>query len=144
MITKRHDRGKDFSIVVVAEGAKIASAADPQGELVVTDDTVNEFGHVRLGGIGSVLARAIEAETGFETRVAVLGHTLRGGTPTGFDRVLGTRFGVAAADLIANDGFGKMVALQGNEIVAVDLAEVAGKIKTVPDSLYEVAKVFFG
>ena len=144
LIIGRHERGKDFSIVVVAEGAKIDGVPDAGESLVLRDGSFDEFGHVRLGGIGNALGRVIEKETGYETRVTVLGHTQRGGSPTAFDRVLGTRFGVAAADLVYREDFGKMVALRANEIVAIDLAEASGKIKTVPDCLYEVGKVFFG
>jgi len=143
IILRRHERGKDFSILVVAEGARIIDVDGKEERMVVQDDTVDEFGHVRLGGVGSVLARHIERQTGFETRVTVLGHTQRGGTPTAFDRVLGTRFGLAAADLIQAGDFGKMVALRANEIVPVDLAETAGKIRTVPEHAYKIAEVFF-
>jgi len=94
--------------------------------------------------VGPVLAREIEKRTGYETRVTVLGHTQRGGTPSAFDRVLGTRFGVAAAALAAKEDFGKMVALQANQIVAIPLKEVTKGLKTVPDELYEVARALFG
>jgi 6-phosphofructokinase 1 len=112
--------------------------------MIVQDEKVDAFGHVRLGGIGAILASAVEEKTGFETRYTVLGHIQRGGTPTAFDRVLGTRFGVAAADLVARGEFGKMVSLQGNKIRAVDLAEAVGKLKTVDMDLYEMASIFFG
>jgi 6-phosphofructokinase 1 len=138
-IRKRHARGKTFSIVVVAEGAEFA-----QEGLVKADERVDEFGHVRLGGIGERLAKEIERETGFETRVTVLGHVQRGGSPTAFDRVLGTRFGVKAVDLVLERAWGKMVALDGNAIVAVPIAQAVGQLKQVDRELYEIAKIFFG
>jgi 6-phosphofructokinase 1 len=102
------------------------------------------FGHVRLGGIGNRLAEEIEERTGFETRQTVLGHVQRGGTPTAFDRVLATRFGVAAIDAVHDGAFGQMVALQAGEIVRVPLAEAVGTLKTVdPDLYHGVAEVFF-
>jgi 6-phosphofructokinase 1 len=140
LLKHRHARGKDFSIVVVAEGAKPAEASFE----VTQSDQVDEFGHLRLGGIGSVLAREIEKRTGMEARVTILGHIQRGGTPTPFDRVLATRFGVAAVDLVARGDFGKMVALQGTRIVAVPLADAVVKLKTLDMELYEIAKTFFG
>ena len=143
-IIRRHDRGKDFSIVVVAEGARLANASDSDGRYILQDDTPDEFGHVRLGGVGPALAREIEKRTGYETRVTVLGHFQRGGTPSAFDRVLGTRFGVAAADRAVKEDFGKMVALQANQIVAIPLKEVTKGLKTVPDEFYEVARALFG
>jgi 6-phosphofructokinase 1 len=140
LLKHRHARGKDFSIVVVAEGAK------PAGNTfeVTQTDQVDEFGHVRLGGIGSVLAREIEKRTGMEARVSILGHIQRGGTPTAFDRVLATRFGVAAVEAVARGEFGKMVALQGTHIVTVPLGEGVSRLKTVDMDLYEIAKTFFG
>jgi len=143
-ILRRHDRGKDFSIVVVAEGARIAEGPEDEGIPIIQDSTVDEFGHVRLGGVGTVLAKEIEKRTGFETRVTMLGHIQRGGSSTAFDRVLGTRFGVAAADLVLQGNFGKMVALQANRIVAIPLEEATRQRRTVPDDLYDVARVFFG
>ncbi|UCD14399.1 MAG: 6-phosphofructokinase [Thermoplasmatales archaeon] len=136
----RYERGKTFSIVVVSEGAK-PKAGD---ELVIQTDEKDEFGHVRLGGIGSVLAREIEQRLGFETRVTVLGHVQRGGTPTAYDRILATRLGVAAIELIKEDNYGKMVALQGNKIVPIELGEAVSKLKTVNTHLYRIAEGFFG
>ena len=144
IIIGRHDRGKDFSIVVVAEGTRIAERPGEEGTCVVRDSTTNEFGQSRLGGIGSVLAKEIERLTGYETRVTVLGHIQRGGSPTAFDRVLGARFGVRAVELILNGRFGRMVALQGDKVLSIPLTETSGKTKTVPDDLYEVARTFFG
>jgi phosphofructokinase-like protein len=145
-ICKRHERGRNFSVVVVAEGAKVATGEKEKKEevLVIQDEKKDAFGHVRLGGIGKVLASEIEKRTGFETRFVILGYIQRGGTPTAFDRMLGTRFGVAAVDLVHQGKFGKMVSLRGNKIVAVDLKEVAAKTKRIDDQLYEIAELFFG
>jgi 6-phosphofructokinase 1 len=135
----RHASGRYASIVVVAEGA-----TPKAGTMVLQSGEVDAFGHVRLGGIGTLLAEEIEKRTGFETRVTVLGHIQRGGTPTAFDRVLATRFGVAAIDAVHDNGFGHMVALQAGSIVRVPLAEAVGELKTVDPELVDVAKVFFG
>jgi len=143
LIRHRHERGKDFSIVVVAEGATFI--LDDGTELrAVHDEDTDEFGHARMGGIGNLLAGRIQVETGYETRVTVLGHTQRGGAPSAFDRVLGTRFGIAAADFVQKGKFGQMVAMQGDEIVAVDLSEVAGKTRYVSEKYYRLARPFFG
>jgi 6-phosphofructokinase 1 len=139
IIKKRHARGKTFSIVVVAEGAKFK-----EGTLVTQEQKLDDFGHVRLGGIGERLAQEIEKRTGYETRVSVLGHIQRGGSPTAFDRVLGTRFGVKAMELVKNKKFGRMVALSGNKIIDVGLEDAVKAIKTVDLELYEIARVFFG
>lgn len=138
LIKKRHSRGKTFSIVAVAEGAQL------KGTDITVAEKLDQFGHVRLGGIGNHIGELIEAKTGFETRVTVLGHIQRGGTPTAFDRVLGTRFGVKAVELIKVEKFGHMVSLQGRNIVDVSLQEAVGKLKTVPADLYEMAGIFFG
>ena len=142
-IEKRHRRGKDFSIVVVSEGYKLTYASGEQRE-ITQEATLDQFGHVRLGGIGELLAREIEGRTGFETRVTVLGHVQRGGTPTARDRVLATRFGLGAADLVEQGCFGRMVALRGNEIVDIPLAEAVAELKTVPPELYALASTLFG
>jgi 6-phosphofructokinase 1 len=139
IIKKRHERGKTFSIVVVAEGAQFKD-----GTMVTQEKKLDAFGHVRLGGIGENLGGLIEKRTGFETRVSVLGHIQRGGSPTAFDRVLGTRFGVKAVELIIEKKFGQMVALAGNKIIDVPLAEAVKALKTVDDDFYNIAKVFFG
>ncbi|MFA5410313.1 MAG: 6-phosphofructokinase [Candidatus Omnitrophota bacterium] len=139
LIKRRHDRGRTFSIVVVAEGAHFK-----EGTMVTQEQKLDEFGHVRLGGIGETLAQEIEKRTGYETRVSVLGHIQRGGTPTAFDRVLGTRFGVKAVELIKNKKFGRMVALSGNKIIDVPIEEAVKALKTVDMELYDIAKVFFG
>jgi phosphofructokinase-like protein len=135
----RHDkRGMKFSIVVVAEGAKLGVGESKLNE------KLDEFGHIRLGGIGQQISELIEKKTGYETRATVLGHIQRGGTPTAFDRVLGTRFGVHAADMVARKEWGKMASLRGTEIVSVPLAEATSKLKTVDDAFFSVAEVFFG
>ncbi|MBN3038820.1 MAG: 6-phosphofructokinase [Candidatus Omnitrophica bacterium] len=138
-IKKRHERGKTFSIVVVAEGAKFK-----EGTEVLQDKEKDAFGHVRLGGIGQVLCEEIQKRTWFETRVTVLGHIQRGGTPTAYDRVLGTRYGIKAMQMVLDKEFGKMASLCGTEIVSVPLEKAVGEVKTVPPELYEMAKVFFG
>jgi len=135
----RHQRGKNFSIVVVSEGA-----AFKESNLCLQEKKLDEFGHVRLGGIGQELSQIIEKETGYETRVTVLGHIQRGGSPSAFDRVLGTRFGIKAYDLVKEKRFGRMVSLKGNEIVDVALAQATKELKTVDLGLYEIAKTFFG
>lgn len=145
LLKKRHARGKNFSIVVVAEGAKWdTDDRDKDGSFVLSSMEKDSFGHVRLGGIGNLLAEEIEKRTGFETRNTVLGHIQRGGSPTAFDRVLATRFGVFAAELIQTGNFGKMAALKGNDIVAVPLKDATGELKTVDDKLFGVAEHFFG
>ena len=144
LIRRRHDRGKDYSILVVAEGASLKDPRTGETKRVAENGEKDEFKHPRLGGVGRYLADIIEEETGYETRVTVLGHIQRGGSPTAFDRVLGSRFGLAATDLAVSETFGQMVALQSNRIVPVKLEDVAGKLRTVPDELYEVATPFFG
>ncbi|MCK4272740.1 6-phosphofructokinase [bacterium] len=143
-IKKRHKKGKDFSIVVVGEGTKLPTLKNENGIYVVRDEEKDAFGHVHLGGIGNVLGREIHQRTGFDTRVTILGYLQRGGSPTAFDRVLATRYGIAAIDLVKEGNFGKMVALRGNKIVAVDLAMATKKIKKVDENLYRIAQVFFG
>ncbi|MGH2754625.1 MAG: ATP-dependent 6-phosphofructokinase, partial [Actinomycetota bacterium] len=138
-IKRRHGKGKTFSIVVVAEGS-----TPLEGEETVKDEEKDSFGHAKLGGIGVTLEREIEERTGFETRVTILGHVQRGGTPTAFDRVLATRFGVAAIDTVNDGDYGKMVALQGTRIVRVPIGDAVGTLKTVDPELYETAEVFFG
>ena len=103
-----------------------------------------DFGHVRLGGIGQTVAEAIEARTGFEARMTNLGHILRGGTPSAFDRVLATRFGIGAIDAVHDGDFGKMVTLRGADIVRVPLADAVAELKTVDPAFFSVAEVFFG
>jgi 6-phosphofructokinase 1 len=139
-IQHRHEGGSTFSIVVVAEGA-----TPKDGEIVSEfSGATDAFGHVRLGGIAVELEKAIEARTGFESRMTILGHVQRGGTPLAYDRVLGTRFGVAAIDAVSDGDFGKMVALRGTEIVRVPLDEALAAPKLLDTALYETAEVFFG
>lgn len=135
----RQDRGRNFSLVVVAEGAK------PEGgKEVLYGQKVDEFGNVRFGGIGYWLGKEIEKSVEIETRVVVLGHLQRGGTPTAFDRILATRYGIHAIDLVHQEEFGKMVAIRGDRIISIELKDVIGKRKSVSSELLEVAKVFFG
>lgn len=138
-LKRRHARGATFSIVVAAEGATAK-----EGQMATQNEEMDAFGHVRLGGIGNFLAHEIEARTGFETRATILGHIQRGGSPTAFDRVLATRFGIAAIDAAHEGKTGNMVALRGTEIVLVPLAEVIGELKLVSDEFYKTAEVFFG
>jgi 6-phosphofructokinase 1 len=126
-------------IVVVAEGAMPA-----EGEMILKDESHDSFGHVRLSGVGEWLAKEIEKRTGKEARTTVLGHIQRGGTPTAFDRVLATRFGLQAIDAVHEGDFGMMVALHGTDIVRVGLATATETLKTVPMSRYAEAEVFFG
>jgi len=142
LIRRRHARGKDFSIIVVSEGWPLThedGAAAPEG-----DADRDAFGHVRLGGIGQQLAAELERLTGFETRVTTLGHLQRGGTPTAYDRVLATRYGLLAAQLVEEERYGTMTALRGMDVVAVPIAEAVAQIKTVPRSYYALAEAFFG
>jgi 6-phosphofructokinase 1 len=138
-IRRRQERGRNFSIIVVAEGAKPKG-----GKEIVYSESIDEFGHIRFGGIGYYLGKEIEKCLSIETRVVVLGHLQRGGSPTAFDRILATRFGIAAIDLVHEEKFGYMVAIKGNKIVSVPLKDVAGKRKTVDLELYDIASVFFG
>ena len=138
-IRNRQKRGRNFSIIVVAEGAKPVGGTE-----VVYSESVDEFGHVRLSGVGYYLGKEVEKYMKTETRVVILGHLQRGGSPTAFDRVLATRFGIAAIDLVHEGRFGRMVALQGNKMVSLPLEEVIGKRKSVDLELYEIASVFFG
>jgi ATP-dependent phosphofructokinase / diphosphate-dependent phosphofructokinase len=137
-IRARHANGKNFSIVVVSEGCELPGAED-KGE-------VDQFGHRLLAkrGVGERLAEEIEARTSYETRVTVLGHVQRGGTPTARDRILATRFGLKAADLVEAGQFGQMAALRGDDVIACSLDEATAELKTVPLEWYEVAKAFFG
>ncbi len=136
----RHARGRSFSIVVVAEGA-----TPREGTLQVREDAATDaFGHARLGGIGVLLEKEIESRTGYETRVTILGHVQRGGTPVAYDRVLATRFGVAAFEAAAAGRSGTMVALAGTQIVEVPLAQALREPKLLDPGLYQTAELFFG
>lgn len=144
VIEKRKRRGKKFTIIVVAEGAFLPSDLKNNDSSNVKSKDRDSFGHVRFGGIGDILAKEIENRTGIETRVSVLGHIQRGGTPSVFDRVLGTRFGVAAVELISQHRYGMMVSLKGNAIVPVPLRKAIMKLRTVDEHMYNVAATFFG
>ncbi|OGQ29403.1 MAG: pyrophosphate--fructose-6-phosphate 1-phosphotransferase [Deltaproteobacteria bacterium RIFCSPHIGHO2_02_FULL_50_15] len=143
VIKKRHHRGKYFSIIVVSEGATMRTKGRKDKGLILSSKGTDEFGHVRLGGIGTVLGQEIERRTGYETRVTVLGHIQRGGSPTAHDRVLATRYGILAMECVRKGKFGRMVALQGHEIVDIPIASISNKIKTVDKGIYNLAKVFF-
>jgi ATP-dependent phosphofructokinase / diphosphate-dependent phosphofructokinase len=138
-VRHRHGRGHLFSIVVVSEGA-----TPIEGTLDIPEYERDEYGWPKLGGISNLITEQIEQRTGFETRVTILGHVQRGGSPTAFDRVLATRFGVAAIDLASGGGWGRMVALRGPAITDCPLDDAVADIKRVPEELYEVAEVFFG
>jgi 6-phosphofructokinase 1 len=141
LIRRRHARGRLFSIVVVAEGATMkgdGAGSSAQG------GPVDAFGHARLGGIGQQLADQIEERTRYETRVTVLGHVQRGGTPTAYDRVLATRYGVHAVEMVQAGEWGMMAALRGNQIVSVPLSAATAELKLVDSDLYRIAGVFFG
>jgi ATP-dependent phosphofructokinase / diphosphate-dependent phosphofructokinase len=143
-LVKRHASGKDFSIVVVSEGYELTYESGEHRLVAGVARDTDQFGHVVLGGVGDALARDIEERTGFETRVTVLGHVQRGGSPTPRDRVLATRFGLKAADLAHDRSFGRMAALHGDSVVDVPLEDATGELKTVPAEWYEVARAFFG
>jgi len=139
-IQRRHARGRTFSIVVVSEGA---TPADGSGLTTVVEG-VDAFGHARLGGIAVGLEQEIEKRTGYEARMTILGHVQRGGTPTAYDRVLATRFGVGAVDAVSDGAFGTMVALRGTDIVRVGLEEAVVEPKLLDAELFATAEVFFG
>jgi 6-phosphofructokinase 1 len=138
-VRKRHAQGRDFSIVVVAEGYRLTRRSGEQGEPVVK--ALDEYGYERLGGIGGVVAAELAALTGFETRVTVLGHVQRGGTPTARDRFLATRLGLRAVELAAAGHWGRMAAIAGNEIVDVALETVLGARHDVPRAWIEASRV---
>ena len=135
---RRHEKGRYASIVVVAEGAK-----PKKGTLEIKPDEFDEYGHIRLGGIGNLVARQIETRTGYETRLTILGHVQRGGSPTAYDRVLSTRFGVEAIDAAHDGAFGQMVALKENQIIRVKISDAVAELKFVSPQLWETAKQFF-
>jgi 6-phosphofructokinase 1 len=143
-LRRRHERGKDFSIVVVSEGYELTYESGERRQVAQEAAASDEFGHVRLGGVGDALTREIEERTGYETRVTVLGHVQRGGSPTPRDRVLATRYGLKAADLVHEQRWGFMAALHGDSIVEVPLADAVAQLKTVPREFYETATAFFG
>ncbi len=138
VLKTRRERGKKYGIVVVSEGAKLSE----HSSFVTQDTEIDEFGHVKLGGVGEQVAKEIEERTGFETRVVTLGHLQRGGVPSAYDRVLGTRLGIHAARLALNGEFGRMVALRGTNIVSVPLAEAVGSMRTLDPEFFDEAEEF--
>src|ERR1700691_4019168 len=141
-IRQRHERGRYFSIVVVAEGAKCSSNAG-SGAPFLQDMGKDEFGHAKLGGIANILAREIEKRTGFETRAVVLGHIQRGGSPSAFDRVLATRYGLGAIDMVHRGEFGCMAALRSNKIVSIPLKEAIAKNRVVDNEMIQIVDGLF-
>lgn len=141
-LRQRHERGRYFSIVVVAEGAKFA-AASGQGAPVLQDMGKDEFGHAKLGGVANILAREIEKRTGYETRATILGHIQRGGSPSAFDRVLATRYGLGAIDMVHRAEFGRMAALRSNKITSITLKEAISRNRTVDDETIEMVGGLF-
>jgi 6-phosphofructokinase 1 len=139
LLKRRHDRGRYASIVVVAEGAEPAA-----GSMQTREKLYDRFGHVRLGGIADTIAHEIEARSGLETRVVLLGHIQRGGTPSAYDRVLSTRYGIAAIDAVHSQQWGTMAVLTGDRVSLAPLTQAVGKTRTVDLELYEVAETFFG
>ncbi|MDQ3841819.1 MAG: ATP-dependent 6-phosphofructokinase, partial [Actinomycetota bacterium] len=138
LFKERAQRGEKWGIVAVSEGVALSE------DYITQTAERDEFGHVRLGGIGETLAGEIKERTGIDTRHVVLGHLQRGGSPTAYDRILSTRYGLRAAEAVKNGEWGQMVALHGNEIVTVPLEEATEETKTVPDDLYRAAETFFG
>lgn len=136
-LKKRYDRGRDFSLIVVAEGAKL------KGETITKMEKVDQFGNVYLGGIGEVIAEKLRDKLDFSTRSVTLGHIQRGGKPTPFDRILATRLGYTAMELISGGEFGKMVAYDGDEIIVKDIEVVLEGTRTVKEELFDISKIFF-
>jgi ATP-dependent phosphofructokinase / diphosphate-dependent phosphofructokinase len=141
-IRQRHERGRYFSIIVVAEGAKFSSAPG-EGAPILQDMGKDEFGHAKLGGIANILAREIEKRTGYETRAVVLGHIQRGGSPSAFDRVLATRYGLGAIDMVHRGEFGCMAALRANKIVSIPLTEAISRNRVVDDGMIQMMDGLF-
>src|SRR6202167_1661336 len=141
-LRQRHARGRYFSIVVVAEGAKFSSSPG-QGSPVLQDMGKDEFGHAKLGGIANILAREIEKRTGYETRAVVLGHIQRGGSASAFDRVLATRYGLGAIDMVHRGEFGCMAALRSNKIVSIPLKEAISKNRVVDNEMIQIVDGLF-
>jgi phosphofructokinase-like protein len=143
-LRQRHERGRYFSIVVVAEGAKFSADTNPgHGAPVLQDMGKDEFGHAKLGGIANILAREIEKRTGYETRATVLGHIQRGGSPSAFDRVLATRYGLGAIDMVHRSEFGRMAALRSNRIISIPLKEAIARNRTVDDEMIDTVEGLF-
>ena len=141
-IRQRHERGRYFSIVVVAEGARFSSQSGG-GAPILQDMGKDEFGHTKLGGIANILAREIEKRTGYETRAVVLGHIQRGGSPTAFDRVLATRYGLSAIDMVHREEYGCMAALRANKIISIPLKEAIARNRTVDDETIQMVDGLF-
>jgi phosphofructokinase-like protein len=141
-LRQRHERGRYFSIVVVAEGAKF-SAKSGEGDAVQQDMGKDEFGHAKLGGVANVLSKEIEKRTGYETRAVVLGHIQRGGSPSAFDRVLATRYGLGAIDMVHRGEFGCMAALRANKIVTIPLKEAISRNRTVDQEMIQIVDGLF-
>ncbi|MFZ1685321.1 MAG: ATP-dependent 6-phosphofructokinase [Candidatus Zixiibacteriota bacterium] len=142
-VKHRHDRGAEFSVIVVAEGTRLKIKGEEPKQVTIDSD-IDEFGHARLGGVADRLADLIRKNAGYDCRSVRLGHIQRGGSPSAFDRVLATRYGIVAVELVRLGEFGNMAALQGMRIVRVPLSEVAKSTKTVDPELYQTAEVFFG
>jgi len=136
----RYDAGKKFSIVVIAEGAH----GEDLGVHSVPENERDECGHEKFVGVGNILGKELERRLGIETRVTILGHVQRGGSPTAYDRILATRFGFAAVQLVHAGDFGKMVALQGNKITSIPLETAVNQLKTVDKDFYELAMTVIG
>lgn len=143
IIKRRHERGKTFSLVVVGEGYNLRSTTGLFDNLE-REQPLDAYGYPRLGGVSHTVAAALESLTGYETRVTILGHIQRGGSPSPWDRVLASRFGVLAADLAHEGTFGKLVALKGSEVVPVPIADATGPVRTVPESYFDLARAFMG
>jgi 6-phosphofructokinase 1 len=141
-IRQRHERGRYFSIVVVAEGAKFSNDTGG-GAPILQDMGRDEFGHAKLGGVANILAREIEKRTGYETRAVVLGHIQRGGSPSAFDRVLATRYGLGAIDMVHRGEFGSMAALRSNKIVSIPLKEAISKNRVVDNEMIQIVDGLF-
>lgn len=142
IIRRRHAGGKNYSIVAVSEGARLVTK-EGEEQLVTQSDEVDAFGNVKLGGVANLLAKEIERRTGFETRATVLGHIQRGGTPTAYDRILATRYGLKAADMVLEEQFGHMAALRGDEILSVPLEEGVSERKMCKPEFWDIAQTFF-
>jgi len=140
VVANRKKRGLNYSIIVTAEGAYPRQA----GDIITKGAEVDAFGHAKLGGVGEFIAKEVEKKTGLETRHVVLGHLQRGGSPTAYDRILATRYGIRAAELIGEKNFGRMVGIHGNKIVDVSLKDATGETKTVDMDIYRIASTFFG
>lgn len=143
-IEKRHQRGRNFSIIAVSEGAKVDFEEERGAQEILKNKEVDEFGHVALGGVGNALTVKLKAATGFDTRMTALGHVQRGGTPTAYDRTLATYLGVHAVELIAENQSGRMSAYVDGKYTDVPLVDVLGRLRLVPEWEYKVAQIFFG